>query len=53
MALERQPSVAAARQGAAVAYLTAVGHDVAGERFLDLWRGEGIDEPGEIRQGKP
>ena len=39
-------AVAAARQGAAVAYLTAVGQDVAGERFLDLWRGEGIDVSG-------
>ena len=39
-------AVAAARQGANVAYLTAVGQDVAGERFLDLWRGEGIDVSG-------
>jgi len=36
-------AVAAARQGASVAYLTAVGQDVAGDRFLALWRGEGID----------
>lgn len=36
-------AVAAARQGARVAYLTAVGQDVAGDRFLELWRGEGID----------
>lgn len=39
-------AVAAARQGARVAYLTAVGEDVAGERFLDLWRGEGVDVAG-------
>jgi 2-dehydro-3-deoxygluconokinase len=39
-------AVAAARQGAKVAYLTAVGQGVAGERFLDLWRGEGIDVSG-------
>jgi 2-dehydro-3-deoxygluconokinase len=39
-------AVAAARQGARVAYLTAVGEDVAGERFLELWRGEGIDVSG-------
>jgi 2-dehydro-3-deoxygluconokinase len=36
-------AVAAARQGARVAYVTAVGEDPAGERFLDLWRDEGID----------
>jgi 2-dehydro-3-deoxygluconokinase len=36
-------AVAAARQGARTAYVTAVGDDVAGERFLALWRGEGID----------
>ena len=39
-------AVAAARQGASVGYLTAVGEDVAGERFLELWRGEGIDVSG-------
>lgn len=39
-------AVAAARQGARVGYLTAVGQDVAGERFLSLWRGEGIDISG-------
>ncbi len=42
-------AVAAARQGASVGYLTAIGRDVAGERFLELWRGEGIDVSG-IRQ---
>ncbi len=39
-------AVAAARQGASVAYLTALGRDPAGTRFLDLWRGEGIDVSG-------
>ncbi len=36
-------AVAAARAGARVAYLTAIGRDPAGERFLELWREEGID----------
>jgi 2-dehydro-3-deoxygluconokinase len=39
-------AVAAARQGARVAYLTAVGQDVAGARFLSLWESEGIDISG-------
>jgi 2-dehydro-3-deoxygluconokinase len=38
--------VAAARQGAKVAYVTAVGADQFGEAFLDLWQGEGIDVSG-------
>jgi len=45
-------AVAAARQGAQVGYLTAVGQDVAGERFLDLWRGEGIDVSGVRRSAE-
>ena len=36
-------AVAAARQGAAVAYCTRVGDDHFGARFLELWRREGID----------
>jgi 2-dehydro-3-deoxygluconokinase len=36
-------AVAAARQGASVAYVTAVGADQAGESFLSLWKAEGID----------
>lgn len=36
-------AVAAARQGAAVGYLTRVGDDHFGERFVDLWRREGVD----------
>ena len=36
-------AVAAARQGARVAYLTAVGADAGGVSFLELWQAEGID----------
>lgn len=36
-------AIAAARQGASVAYATAIGRDDAGERFLALWREEGVN----------
>jgi 2-dehydro-3-deoxygluconokinase len=36
-------AIAAARQGASVGYLTAIGQDQFGERLLDLWRTEGVD----------
>jgi 2-dehydro-3-deoxygluconokinase len=36
-------AIAAARQGVSVAYATAIGRDDAGERFLALWRAEGVD----------
>ncbi|WP_230531678.1 sugar kinase [Microvirga roseola] len=36
-------AVAAARQGAKVAVFTAIGRDVFGQDFLDLWDREGID----------
>ncbi|MDA8051966.1 MAG: sugar kinase [Rhodospirillales bacterium] len=36
-------AIAAARQGASVGYLTALGEDAAGEAFLSLWRREGIE----------
>lgn len=36
-------AVAAARQGARVAVFTALGEDVFGRRFLELWDREGID----------
>lgn len=36
-------AVAAARQGARVGYLTHVGADAFGDRFLELWESEGID----------
>lgn len=38
--------VAAARQGARVAYLTRLGDDDFGRRFLALWKDEGIDTSG-------
>ena len=36
-------AVAAARQGARVAYVTALGRDPAGDRFVELWDAEGVD----------
>lgn len=39
-------AVAAARQGAEVAVLTALGTDPAGDSFIDLWATEGIDAGG-------
>lgn len=36
-------AIAAARQGARVAYVTRLGDDEFGRQFLELWRGEGID----------
>jgi 2-dehydro-3-deoxygluconokinase len=36
-------AIAAARQGASVGYVTAVGADQFGDSFLALWKGEGID----------
>lgn len=36
-------AVAAARQGAQVGYVTAVGADQFGDSFMALWKGEGID----------
>ena len=36
-------AVAAARQGARVGYITAIGQDPPGEAFLALWQREGID----------
>src|SRR5438128_2343861 len=38
--------IAAARAGAATAYLTRVGDDWFGERLLALWRDEGVDVGG-------
>jgi 2-dehydro-3-deoxygluconokinase len=47
-------AVAAARAGASVAYVTAVGRDEAGARFIDFWRGEGIDTSAVLeRSGQP
>ena len=35
--------IAAARQGVRTAYLTAIGQDWPGDRFMELWRAEGVD----------
>ena len=37
-------AVAAARQGASVAYLGALGNDAAGRSLRDLWHREGVDD---------
>jgi 2-dehydro-3-deoxygluconokinase len=39
-------SIAAARQGARVAYVTRLGDDEFGKQFLALWRAEGLDISG-------
>ena len=36
-------AIAAARQGARVGYITAIGDDMAGNAFLKLWAREGVD----------
>jgi len=36
-------AIAAARQGARVAYVTAIGADQFGESFVNLWTAEGVD----------
>ena len=36
-------AVAAARQGASVAYFTALGKDFFGREFLNMWTQEGVD----------
>ena len=36
-------AIAAARQGATSAYITALGDDMFGRSFLDLWQREGVD----------
>lgn len=36
-------AIAAARQGAAVGYVTALGTDIFGDRFIGLWQQEGVD----------
>jgi len=42
-------AIAAARQGARVAYLTAIGQDPAGTSFLELWAAEGVDTQHVVR----
>ena len=44
-------AIAAARQGAKAAYATAVGRDVAGDRFVELWQSEGVDVSAVKRSG--
>ena len=39
-------AIAAARQGAKVAYVTRLGDDEFGKQFLALWRAEGVDGSG-------
>ena len=39
-------AVAAARQGARVAYITRLGEDEFGRQFLNLWRDENVDSSG-------
>ncbi|MDP7539166.1 MAG: sugar kinase [Alphaproteobacteria bacterium] len=39
-------AIAAARQGATVGYITALGTDTFGDSFIDLWQCEGIDTTG-------
>ena len=39
-------AIAAARQGARVAYITRLGDDEFGRQFLRLWRDEGVDTSG-------
>jgi 2-dehydro-3-deoxygluconokinase len=43
-------AIAAARQGAKVGYVTAIGRDRGGDAFLSLWRSEGIDTSTVIRR---
>lgn len=45
-------AIAAARQGARVAYVSAVGDDVFGERLLALWAAEGVDTSGVRRDAR-
>ena len=42
-------AVAAARQGARVGFITALGQDAAGDSFIALWQREGIDSSTVIR----
>jgi len=43
-------AIAAARQGARVGYITAIGADWGGDAFLELWQEEGIDTSTVIRR---
>jgi 2-dehydro-3-deoxygluconokinase len=39
-------AIAAARQGASVGYVTAIGADQFGDAFMQLWKDEGVDTSG-------
>lgn len=41
--------IAAARQGARVGYVTALGNDAFGDSFMELWAHEGVDTTGVLR----
>lgn len=42
-------AVAAARQGASVGYITAIGQDAPGDSFMEMWAREGVDVSTVIR----
>jgi 2-dehydro-3-deoxygluconokinase len=42
-------AIAAARQGARVSYITALGNDMPGDSFMALWEQEGVDASTVIR----
>jgi 2-dehydro-3-deoxygluconokinase len=42
-------AVAAARQGARVGYITALGQDMPGDSFIELWQREGVDTSTVVR----
>lgn len=47
-------AIAAARQGASVGYVSAVGDDLFGQALRDLWRAEGVSDADVItRKGDP
>jgi ribokinase len=46
-------AVGAARLGAEVAFLTAVGEDAFGDRAFELWAEEGVEAGGVVRAGLP
>ena len=43
-------TIAAARQGARAAYITALGTDFAGDSFVALWEREGVNTEGVVRK---
>ncbi len=45
-------AVAAARQGARVGYVTALGADMPGDRFMTLWAREGVDTSWVVRSAR-